>query len=194
VNLLIDELPVALEVDGREYEIRSDFRTCLRIILAFEDGELSLLEKSMILLNDLYREVPENADEAIKQAVAFLNGGEAFQTGGGEQLRLYSFSKDAPLIYSAFRQTHGVDLEREDLHWWKFIALFMDLSGDTAFGNLINLRRRIKTGKATKEERQAAREIGDLLEVPEVDMRTIEEREAEEAFMQRVRKAKNGSV
>ena len=109
-------------------------------------------------------------------------------------MRLYSFSKDAPLIYSAFRQTHGVDLEREDLHWWKFIALFMDLSGDTAFGNLINLRRRIKTGKATKEERQAAREIGDLLEVPEVDMRTIEEREAEEAFMQRVRKAKNGSV
>lgn len=63
------------------------------------------------------------------------------------------------------------------------MALFMDLGADTAFCSLVGLRRRVKTGKATKEEKAAAREMGNAFVVPEVDTRTIEERIAERAFM-----------
>jgi hypothetical protein len=58
----------------------------------------------------------------------------------------------------------------------------MDLGADTAFCNLVSLRRRVKTGKATKEERRAALEMGDMFYIPESDMRSIEEREAERLF------------
>jgi hypothetical protein len=59
----------------------------------------------------------------------------------------------------------------------------MDLGADTAFCNLVGLRKRVKSGKATKEEREVAREMGDLFDVPEPDLRTAEEKEQEAEFM-----------
>jgi hypothetical protein len=192
MNLLVDELPSQLEVDGKSYDIRSDFRTCLRIILAFEDPELSAVEKSTVLLKNLYIEMPDNLDEAVNQGVIFLNGGDIFYAiDDNDSMRLYSFTKDSPLVLSAFKQTHNIDLEREDMHWWKFLALFMDLGGNTTFSNLVGLRKRVRTGKATKEEREVARELGAIMDVPDIDNRTLEEREIEEKFFKRVKNAKN---
>lgn len=152
-------------------------------MLAYEDNELAALEKQAILLANMYDEIPPNAVEAARMAVKFLNcGQEGEQDEPGP--RLYSFGKDADLIFAAFQQTHGIDLQSSDLHWWKFMALFMDLGADTAFCNLIGLRKRVKTGKATKEERQAARDLGDAFNVPELDTRSLEELEQEARFMQ----------
>lgn len=169
-------------IDGQEVAINTDFRDCLRIVLAFEDNDLAAIEKQSVLIDNLYPERPNNLAEAVSQGVKFLNGGD-----GGEEKeslpRLYSFSKDAGLIFAAFRQTHGIDLETASMHWWKFQALFMDLGQDTAFCNLVGLRKRVKTGKASKEERAAAREMGEAFDVPEVDDRTIEERDKADEFM-----------
>jgi hypothetical protein len=178
-------------VDDREYPIETDFRTCLRVIMAFEDTELTSLEKQIVLLENLYPERPENLSKAFEQGVKFLNGGKrGEEEKEGLSLRLFSFERDAALIFSAFQQTHGIDLENTQyLHWWKFMALFMDLGPDTTFCNLINLRRRIKSGTASKEERKTALELGELFEVPEADTRTPEEREREAEFMRLVTEA-----
>jgi len=186
MNILIDRLPDTLEISGREYAINADFRTCLKIILAFEDAELASIEKQTIMLTNLYKEPPENVAEAIDKGIWFLNGGE--ESGRGDGPRLYSFEKDANFIMAAFRQTHGIDLETANMHWWKFMAYFMDLGGETTFSNLIGLRKRIKTGKATKEERQIAAEMGEIIKLPETDSRTLEERESEARFMEKVKR------
>lgn len=129
-NVLVDELPTAVMIDGQEYEINSDFRTCIRIIMAFEDNDLAALEKQMILVESLYPVKPENLQEAFEKGIKFLNGGgESNGEEKEEGLRLYSFAKDANFIFAAFKQTHGVDLsDSNDLHWWKFLALFADLT------------------------------------------------------------------
>jgi len=186
VNLLVEELPEAIEIDGVEWPINSDFRSCLRVILAFEDDELTGLEKQMILLANLYPERPANTQAAVEKAIKFLNGGKADEDDGQPRPRVYSFSKDAELIFAAFYQTHGVDLQSAELHWWKFLALFMDLGADTAFCQLVNLRKRVKTGRATKEERKAAREMGAIFDVPEPDTRTPDERDKEAEFLRLV--------
>lgn len=185
MNILTDALPELIEIDGIEWTLSTDFRVCLRIILAFEDDELTGQEKQMVMLQNLYPKMPDNLDVAAAQAMKFLNGGET-RAIEDAPLRLYSFAKDANLIFAAFRQTHGVDLEREDMHWWKFLALFMDLGAETTFCNLVALRKRLKTGKATKEERQVAQEMGDMVEVPEPDTRTPEQKQQEDEFMQLV--------
>lgn len=190
MNILIETLPTAIEIDGIEYDINSDFRSCLRIILAFEDSSLAAFEKQMILLENLYKDVPDNLEQAIKKGIKFLDGGKEEKTNSKLQPRTYSFEKDAPFIVAAFKQTHGVDLETSDMHWWKFIALFMDMGGDTTFSNLVSLRKRVKTGKATKEERAAAREIEDIFDLPEVDNRTLEEREIDNEFIERFKRGK----
>jgi len=188
MNILVEHLPEAIEIDGREYEINSDFRSCLRIILAFEDPELAGAEKQSVMIDNLYKEHPDNMAEAMEKGVRFLNGGDDSESDSN--LRLYSFEKDAPYIMAAFKQTHNVDLDSVEMHWWKFMALFMDLGSETTFSQLIGLRKRVKTGKASKEERQAAMEIKDIFDLPEVDYRTLEEREAEDAFMKKFRQRK----
>jgi hypothetical protein len=186
-NILVDTLPEYITVHGEKYQVRSDFRTCLKIIMAFEDPELTPQEKQMILIGNFFTKVPPDIAEALRQANIFLNGGDIQEEQAEPQHRLYSFSKDARFIYAAFRQTHGTDLTKADLHWWQFLSLFMDLGAETTFTQLIGLRKRIKTGKASKEERAAAREMGEAFEVPDIDRRTLEEKEAESEFMRLVR-------
>jgi hypothetical protein len=190
-NILTEQLPSAVEIDGQEYPIESDFRACLRVILAFEDPELTAFEKQAVLLENLYTERPSNLARAFELGIRFLNGGTDTNNDDAAEptLRLFSFSQDANFIFAAFRQTHGIDLETAQLHWWKFLALFMDLGSETTFCNLVSLRKRIKTGRASKEELRAYREMQEVIDLPEPDTRTMEEREQEETFMRLVREA-----
>lgn len=134
------------------------------------------------MLANLYPTIPPNMQAASEKAGLFLNGGKQSEEDD-EPMRLFSFSKDANFIFSAFRQTHGIDLETANLHWWSFLALFNDLRADNFFGTLVSLRYKIKTGKSSKEERAAARELGDLFNIPEPDTRTPDEKAQEAAFL-----------
>lgn len=180
MNLLYDALPETVEVDGKQYKINTDFRVGLRIMAAFEDDTLTNYEKQLVMLANLYPIAPKNVNKAAEQANWFLNSGDVTDKPGGP--RVMSFVKDAQLIFAAFQQTHGINLTAAKLHWWEFAALLMDLGSDTAFCNLVSLRRRIKTGKATKEERRAALELGEAFDIQEMDDRTIEQREAERRY------------
>ena len=169
MNIILDDLPEAIEVNGVEYAVNSDFRSGLACILDMESSELTDEEKCILLLRRIYGDViPEDGETAIKLAVKFLDGGKEQseeQNPFADNTRLYSFEKDSALIYAAFRQTHGIDLQKADLHWWQFLALFQDLGADTGFCNLVNLRRRVNSGEASKEERQYALKLGDAFEV-----------------------------
>jgi hypothetical protein len=197
-NILVDDLPTAIEINGKEFDINPDYKNCLNIILAYEDNELTGFEKQLVLLSNLYKEFPNNEKDietAVLKGIKFLNGGMEESEGENQEIlyRLYSFSKDANLIFAAFKQTHGIDLtDTEYLHWWKFIALFMDLGSETTFCNLVSLRKRVKSGKATKEEREAAKEMGEFFEVPEPNELDLEEMEAERKFMEMINKHRIG--
>jgi hypothetical protein len=194
MNILIDELPESLEVDGFKYPINFDFKTCLRIIMAFEDCELTPQEKQVVVLECLYKKVPANIPQALIAANDFLNGGaDDEEREGSNEPRQYSFSGDANFIYAAFRQNHGVDLHASNMHWWEFLALFMDMGSETTFTGLVNLRERVNNGTATKEEKIAARKMGKIFEVPETDYRPLDERVREyEALERYERLAKAG--
>lgn len=189
MNILTDALPESVTITDTEYQLCTDFRACLKIIMAFEDNELTPQEKQLILLGNLYSVVPDDLQVALERANWFLNGGKETDNADDviENHRVYSFSKDANFIYAAFRQTHGIDLGAAQLHWWTFLALFMDLGQDTTFCQLTALRKRLKTGKATKEERAAAREMGEIVNLPEIDDRTLGEKELEDEFLRKVR-------
>lgn len=48
---------------------------------------------------------------------------------------VYSFDIDGGRIFSAFYKTYKVDIESmlDTLHWWKFMAMFNDLSSESNF-------------------------------------------------------------
>lgn len=166
MNALVDKFPTKIKLEDGIYEINTDFRNCLKIILAFEDENLTIEEKYYIMLKRLYGFIPNNQEEAIKKAILFLDCGEE-QKEDADKPRIYSFSKDAKYIYSAIEtSSNGLDLENiEYLHWWKFYYKFFDINKDTTFSNIISLRDKKNHGKLTKEEKLIfieSREILDL--------------------------------
>src|SRR5690554_1738838 len=197
-NILIDELPESIEISGKAYEINTDSKTCILALTAFEDNRLTLLEKQQILLFMMLPVLPEDSNDikqALEQINIFLSGGETKEKESSN-VRLYSFQKDSQYIYSAFKQTHNINLQKESLHWWEFLSLFMDLGSETFFCQLLGLRKRLATGKASKEDRQFAAENSHIVRLESVDDRTVEEKEIKNRFdelvAQGLKKRKNG--
>ncbi len=183
MNVLLDKLPTVAEIDGEEYELNTDFRNCLNIILAFEDPELTLREKYAVMLELLYKDAPENTQKALELALLFLSCGEVDEEEPADTERVFSFEKDSRYIYSAVQQTHNVDLNNVGyLHWWKFCYMFNDLSENCFFTKLVDLRSRKNKGKLTKEEREYCTKIHKIIELPKVE--TQEEKIAKNKFME----------
>lgn len=161
--------PTRVRLGGRLYPLRWRVSDCLPVIMAFENDRLTRSEQQEILLRRLYPELPEDIAGAVRFGVAFLNGEAAPVQApaqqepeqDGEPLRLYSFTKDGGLIYSAFRSQYGLDLQRDELHWWAFLALFHDLSPDCRFYQLVGLRRGYLRGALTPEEEALLEGMGE---------------------------------
>jgi hypothetical protein len=164
----VDKLPTSIDIDGKLHELNTDFRNCLKIILVFEDEDLTMQEKQFLMLNLLYKEIPGNIESATKMAVKFLNCGEILNENIKGNERLYSFEKDSKYIYSGIRQSHNIDLEQiEYLHWWKFALLFIDLREECFFNRIVHLRSQKAKGKLTKEEREMYYSLKDIVDLPE---------------------------
>lgn len=177
---LTDAFPTKVEVSGKVHTLNTDFRTGLKIMQAFEDEKLLPFEKQFIMCFLLYKKIPDNFQDACKAALCFLNCGKVQQeTEAG--CRVYSFTKDAELIYSAFLQTYGVDLKqsRTLMHWWKFCAMFGDLSPDTSFDIIRSFRDRHNRGKLTKDEQLVWMQNAAILDLDyeEPDTETLAARE-----------------
>ena len=56
---MLGSLPQTLDVGGRAYRIRSDFRSILRIIAAFADDDLTGQDKIYVVLRQGYRDFGE---------------------------------------------------------------------------------------------------------------------------------------
>lgn len=195
MNLLVDTLPESVTIANTEYQVNSHFKACLKTILVCENDEFTPQEKQWVLVKNLYPKIPSNIPEALERATWFLNGGKESENDVSGP-RLYSFSKDESMIFAAFRQTHGIDLATANLHWWAFLALFMDLGQDTVFCQITALRKRVLTGTATKEEKTAARAMGETFNIPQPDTRTFEEKKREQEFLRMVElaeKKRNGT-
>lgn len=183
MSILIDSLPTSLVIDEVEYKINSDFKACIRIMSAFDDPELAWAEKTIIMYENLYIDKPVDFEQAILQGTIFLNMGKEVEESEISLPKYYAFEHDANLIYSAFYQTHSIDLQTTSLHWWKFMALFMDLGSDTGFCSMVNLRKRLNDGTATNEERAMARDMSDVVYLPDTTSLSLEDLETEQAFM-----------
>lgn len=185
MNVLIDGLPTAVEIGGQEYQLNTDYQTCLRIMVAFEDPELSGFEKQQVMLQLLYPIIPPDYSIATALAIKFLNCGQESGSSNEDETpdttRYYSWSQDARYIMAAIEQAYHVDLSTTDLHWWRFSYMFLDLPEDCFFSRLIYLRKQKAKGKLTKEEKEWYYSMREIVDLPEVY--SAEEQSAINIFM-----------
>lgn len=158
-NLLIDPLPRTVRVGGVDVPIRVDFRIGLLFEMMLWDAGLSERQKAAQALRLYYRDedMPEDAEAAYRAAIWFFGGGggrRAARRPAAEGKRVIDFDMDAGLIYAAFLDQYGVDLQDvRELHWWKFRAMFQGLRGDHAICRRMAVRGARLGDARTKEER-----------------------------------------
>lgn len=143
---MIGTLPKQLEVDGKMYDIRTDYRECLLIFEAFSDPELTIQEKQRVMLEILYKEIPDNLQEAANKAKWFLDCGKDHEESEKEK-PLYSWEQDEQLIFSAVNNVAGHEVRADEyMHFWTFIGLFQGI-GESLFSTVINIRDKKNHGK-----------------------------------------------
>lgn len=159
-------LPTTLEVGGKEYAIRTDYRVALDIFLALTDIELDDTEKALEALEILYiDEIPvEHMQEALDKCYWFLRGGEDEREQ--QQPQLVSWEQDFNMIAAPISKIVGQDVRgMEYLHWWSFLSAYMGI-GDCLFSQVVAIRDKKARGKSLdKADREFYRRNRDIIEI-----------------------------
>jgi hypothetical protein len=149
MNILIDELPKSLVINGKKYEVNWGFRTFILIEICIFDTKLSDDERVINALGLFYgNNMPDDLNQAFEKMMWFYRGGkdqkkEERKGGASSARRCYCFEQDAPFIYSAFVTQYKMDLQdisSRDLHWWKFKSLFESLGEDLKMSKIMGYR------------------------------------------------------
>lgn len=125
--------------------MRTDYRVGIQISQALADPELAGYEGLLVAVNLLFGQGAPDYQTAIEGLQWFLQAGDADESesaedeGGSDNIAYYSFDYDAGRIYSGFRRAYGIDLDKVQMHWFRFVKLMSDL-GDCAFTQVIDFR------------------------------------------------------
>lgn len=162
---MIGALPTSLTVDSKEYEIRSDYRVALLIFQALDNPDLTKQEKCLIYLQSLYKEIPENIEEAFSKAAWFLDGGSVSKSKKAPA-RILDWEQDEHIIFPAINKAAGFETRSADyLHWWTFLGYFNEI-GEGLFSQVMNIRsKRSKHKKLEKWEEEFYKDHKELIDL-----------------------------
>lgn len=184
------ELPTSIEVGGKEYAIRTDYRVILDILAAMNDPEIfepgmtedeKKIEQTMTMLQILYIDFdsipPKDYQEAAEKAVDFIDCG--IKGDDKPKPRTMDWEQDAPIIAPEVSKVAGRDIRVGETHWWEFFGYYLGI-GEGVFNTIVSIREKRRKGKKLekweKEFYQNNKNLIDL-KVKKVE-RSDEEKEA----------------
>lgn len=150
-------LPNRLNVNGKEYFIRTNKDDILKIIEAFNDPELEDKEKVYICLYILYRDfnmIPQkDYEEAFKAAVGFIDCGIKNDNKRPTPSTM-DWEQDAPLLYPAINKVAGFETRKvRYMHWWTFMGYYMTIE-DGLFSTVLRIRSKKASHKKLEKWEQ----------------------------------------
>lgn len=151
------ELPTSLEVGGKEYAIRTDYRVILDILSAMNDPEIfesgmtedeKKIEQTMTMLQILYIDFdsipPKDYQEAAEKAVDFIDCG--IKGDDKPKPRTMDWDQDAPIIAPEVSKVAGRDIRVGETHWWEFFGYYLGI-GEGVFNTIVSIREKRRKGK-----------------------------------------------
>lgn len=187
-NILLDALPEK----WNGYPIDSDFQTGVQIQMAFTDQDLSPAEQFYKACDLLFPSKKPPASMAVEGIIWFLNGWytDNLEKAKEDKTPVTDWQVDQWRIWVAFKNQYGIDLNKEQLHFWEFMALLTNLE-ECSYTRIADIRGNKLTGKMSAAEREAyirAKAIYALDNKAQIDY-TEEEKAKIDAFDERKRKA-----
>lgn len=161
-------LPTTVEVGGKEYDIRTDFRAILDVLASQRDPDLDSQTKAVVLLKIMYpqwRTIPQgDLQEAIEKAIEFIDCG--VEDDGKQKPQLVDWEQDATMIVSAINKVAHTEVRQlQYLHWWTFFSYYMEI-GESLFSQVVNIRsKKAKHKKLEKYEQEFYRDNKKLVDI-----------------------------
>lgn len=165
---MLGMLPQTLNINGRAYKIRSDYRDILQIIAAFGDKELSDEEKAYVCLKRLFvamESIPKSDyQDAYEAAVTFI---ECHISDRKPNPKVVNWEKDEQLIFPAINKVAGMEVRAVPyMHWWTFLGYFQSIDREDIWGFILTIRqKRAKGKKLEKYEKDFLNANRDICEV-----------------------------
>lgn len=159
------DLPTSLNVGGRNYKIRTDYRVILDILTAMNDLDIfepemteeeKQLERALTMLQIFYIDfdtMPSSDwQEASEKACEFIDCG--IKDDGKQKPRLIDWEQDAPVIVPAVNKVCGKDVRSvKYMHWWTFFGYYMEI-GECTLATIVSIRDKKRRGKKLEKWEQ----------------------------------------
>lgn len=180
-------LPKTVIVDGREQAIRYDFRVILEIITMLQDNELSGEEKTEAVLEMFYLDPDGIRDVkgAVDACFSFIDAES--ERPKRPRPRLTDWNQDFEYIIAPVNRVLGyesraVDYDPDEntggVHWWTFLAAYMEIGNDCLYAQIISIRdKRQRKKKLEKYEKEWLKRNADI-----VDLKTYYTEEENKLF------------
>lgn len=176
------ELPFAVEIDGKKYEIRNkcDYRVVLDAIEALNDEELDTQDRIYCALfifygnNELDNEKKvleafgnkKNIQTAIDEMTCIMRAGNEGEQNDNKP-PMMNWQQDFPHISAPISRILGYSVRNPAnyTHWYDFIGAYQEI-GDCFWANVVSIRnKRHKGKKLEKWEQEFYREHRKVIEI-----------------------------
>lgn len=182
MNLFYEDYPTAIEVEGEEIPILTDFRSYVQLADMLKDADITSIEKFQ-LIKQYFKEEPADFKKAIDALMDFVTMAKLPRCGAGKEgndddnkddipkKEVYSFSIDYPFIFSAFLREYGINIRTIPyMHWWEYCLLFEGLSEESEIKQRIMYRNTDLNEIKDKDERKRVEKIQRLIRLPGNDL------------------------
>ena len=134
--------PEYVEIDGEKYKINTDFRVAIECNEIALDTTIDDEERAMAIIYKLFGkkglEDTDKYDKLLELSKKYLGcGKEVEDTNDKPDM---DFMEDYAYIKTSFRSDYGINLDKENMHWWEFFDLLNGLS-NSEMGNCCILNR-----------------------------------------------------
>lgn len=139
----MSKYPKYVEVNGRKYNINTDFRVAIRCNQIATDENIGDVERALGVICTLFGEdsinYQDDYEPLLKLAKKYLSCGKELDNASDGEVDM-DYIQDMDYIEASFMSDYGIDLSTTDMHWYKFSNLINGLS-NSEFGNCCVLNR-----------------------------------------------------
>lgn len=134
---LQDRLPGGVTADGKFYRLDFDFRNVLNMMKELAREDIMPEARAWRAVRCLTKH-PRNEEKVLEAVLKLLFE----KPPKNDRQKVTDFEQDAGLIRAAFRQSYGIDLYRDRLHWIEFTELLNAIPDGSRFSEVVGIRSR----------------------------------------------------
>ena len=136
------DYPTYVIVNGKRYDINTDFRVAIECNEIAEDKTIGDYERALAVIYKVFGDAginsPGDYEKLLEMAKKYLSCGKEIEDSKKEPDMDYI--QDYDYIEASFMSDYHIDLSKEKMHWWKFYKLLDGLS-NSEMGNCCILNR-----------------------------------------------------